>query len=75
MEQISPSELHCPWMSIPAGPPEGWTAAPRQNDWKAVEELTARLGQLDPQDPVKYDLPSSVPEFMQWKAIHKIVDL
>lgn len=26
-----------------------------QNDWKAVEELTANLRKLDPQDPVKYD--------------------
>jgi uncharacterized protein (TIGR02757 family) len=27
----------------------------KQNDWKAVEEVTAVLGQLDPEDPVKYD--------------------
>lgn len=27
----------------------------KQNDWKAVEELTARLRLLDPADPVKYD--------------------
>lgn len=27
----------------------------RQNDWKAVEELTARLRAFDPSDPVKYD--------------------
>jgi uncharacterized protein (TIGR02757 family) len=27
----------------------------KQNDWKAVEELTARLRELDPEDPVKYD--------------------
>ncbi len=26
-----------------------------QNDWKAVEELTARLRKLDASDPVKYD--------------------
>ena len=26
-----------------------------QNDWKAVEELTARLTAFDPNDPVKYD--------------------
>ncbi len=26
-----------------------------QNDWKAVEELTASLKKLDPADPVKYD--------------------
>ncbi|MFN8207572.1 MAG: TIGR02757 family protein [Bacteroidales bacterium] len=26
-----------------------------QNDWKAVEELTLRLRQFDPIDPVKYD--------------------
>lgn len=27
----------------------------KQNDWKAVEELTAVLKRLDPADPVKYD--------------------
>lgn len=27
----------------------------KQNDWKAVEELTGVLRQLDPVDPVKYD--------------------
>jgi uncharacterized protein (TIGR02757 family) len=27
----------------------------KQNDWKAVEELTGRLKEFDPADPVKYD--------------------
>lgn len=27
----------------------------RSNDWKAVEEITARLREFDPGDPVKYD--------------------
>lgn len=27
----------------------------KQNDWKAVEELTANLRKFDPDDPVKYD--------------------
>ena len=27
-----------------------------QDDWKAVEELTARLREFDPEDPVKYDI-------------------
>jgi len=27
----------------------------KQNDWKAVEELTANLRKMDPEDPVKYD--------------------
>jgi uncharacterized protein (TIGR02757 family) len=26
-----------------------------QNDWRAVEEITARLREFDPNDPVKYD--------------------
>lgn len=26
-----------------------------QNDWRAVEEVTARLREFDPEDPVKYD--------------------
>ncbi len=28
----------------------------QQNDWKAVEELTAKLRQFDPADPIKYDI-------------------
>ncbi|MBI3511454.1 MAG: TIGR02757 family protein [Bacteroidetes bacterium] len=27
----------------------------KQNDWKSVEELTAKLREFDPKDPVKYD--------------------
>lgn len=27
----------------------------KQNDWKAVEELTGKLRKLDPDDPVRYD--------------------
>jgi uncharacterized protein (TIGR02757 family) len=27
----------------------------KQNDWQAVEEVTARLREFDPDDPVKYD--------------------
>lgn len=26
-----------------------------QNDWKAVEEVTAKLREFDPEDPIKYD--------------------
>jgi hypothetical protein len=26
-----------------------------QNDWKAVEEITARLRSFDQNDPIKYD--------------------
>ncbi len=28
----------------------------KQNDWKAVEELTENLRKFDPEDPVKYDI-------------------
>lgn len=27
----------------------------KQNDWKAVEEITEKMREFDPQDPVKYD--------------------
>jgi uncharacterized protein (TIGR02757 family) len=27
----------------------------KQNDWNAVEELTANLRKMDPEDPVRYD--------------------
>ncbi|HOI01032.1 MAG TPA: TIGR02757 family protein [Bacteroidales bacterium] len=55
-KQISPSELHCP-LDVHSGRTARRLGLlhRRQNDWKAVEELTARLRQLDPQDPVKYD--------------------
>ena len=29
----------------------------KQNDWKAVVELTEQLRELDPQDPVRFDIP------------------
>ena len=27
----------------------------KQNDWQAVKELTSRLREFDPEDPVRYD--------------------
>ncbi len=53
---ISPS-----WLSVPLDIHSGTTARKlglltrRQDDWKAVEELTNRLKEFDPDDPVKYD--------------------
>jgi uncharacterized protein (TIGR02757 family) len=53
---ISPSQLY-----IPLDLHSGNTARKlgiltrKQNDWKAVEELTDVLRCFDPQDPVKYD--------------------
>jgi len=53
---IRPSDLFCP-LDVHSGR----TARNlgllyrKQNDWKAVEELTLNLRQLDPVDPVKYD--------------------
>ena len=26
-----------------------------QNDWKSVEEITSKLREFDPEDPIKYD--------------------
>ena len=55
-KKISPSVLMCP-LDIHSG-----TIARKlgllkrkQNDWRAVEELTENLRQFDPEDPVKYD--------------------
>lgn len=33
----------------------------RQNDWRAVEEVTAVLRTFDPEDPVRYDSRCSAP--------------
>jgi uncharacterized protein (TIGR02757 family) len=53
---ISPS-----WLSVPLDLHSGATARKlglltrKQDDWKAVDELTSRLREFDPDDPVKYD--------------------
>jgi len=55
-KRIDPSRLY-----IPLDLHSGNTARKlgiltrKMNDWKAVEELTANLRELDPADPVKYD--------------------
>ena len=55
-KKISPSQLF-----IPLDLHSGNTARAlglltrKQNDWKAVEELTAILREFDPEDPVRYD--------------------
>jgi uncharacterized protein (TIGR02757 family) len=53
---ISPSLLMCP-LDVHTGnvARKLGLLERRQNDRKAVEELTARLGLFDPADPVKYD--------------------
>ena len=55
-KKISPEKLMCP-LDVHSG-----NAARKlglldrkQNDWKAVEELTLNLQRFDPTDPVKYD--------------------
>ncbi len=53
---LTPSDLMCP-LDIHSGN----TARKlrlldrKQNDWQSVEELTSRLREFDPKDPVKYD--------------------
>lgn len=55
-KDISPS-----WLSIPLDLHTGRTARQlgllerKQDDWKAVKELTGRLLEFDPADPIKYD--------------------
>lgn len=55
-ENISPSELYIP-LDLHAGnmARQLGLLTRRQNDWKAVEELTMILREFDPHDPVKYD--------------------
>ncbi len=54
--KISPSILMCP-LDIHSGnvARKLGLLKRKQNDWKAVEELTENLRQFDPKDPVKYD--------------------
>lgn len=53
---ISPANLMCP-LDIHSGnvARKLGLLARKQNDWQSVEELTSRLREFDPQDPVKYD--------------------
>lgn len=53
---LSPAELMCP-LDIHSGNVARKLGLLKrtQNDWKAVEELTANLRKMDAKDPVKYD--------------------
>jgi uncharacterized protein (TIGR02757 family) len=53
---IRPSQLYCP-LDVHTGNSARHLGILniRQDNWKAVEELTSYLRKLDPQDPVKYD--------------------
>jgi uncharacterized protein (TIGR02757 family) len=55
-KEISPSDLYIP-LDVHTGnvARKLGLLKRKQNDWKAVEELTARLREFDPEDPVKYD--------------------
>ncbi len=53
---IPPSALMIPLDVHTGNTARNWGLLTRkQNDWKAVEELTALLRLFDPEDPVKYD--------------------
>ncbi len=55
------TDINPAWLKIPLDLHTGNIArrlellSRRQNDWKAVCELTAHLQKFDPADPVKYD--------------------
>lgn len=55
-KNISPSSLYCP-LDVHSGEVARKLGIleNKQNNWKAVEELTGYLRLLDPGDPVKYD--------------------
>jgi len=54
--QIPASALYCP-LDVHSGNVSRnlGILKRKQNDWKAVEELTSKLRKFDPNDPVKYD--------------------
>ncbi len=55
-KNILPSQLACPLDLHSARVARSLSLlARKQNDWKAVMELTEKLKQFDPVDPVKYD--------------------
>lgn len=55
-KSLKPSDLRCP-LDIHSGRVARRLGllTRKQNDWKAVEEITSALRTLDPEDPVKYD--------------------
>lgn len=55
-KNIQPAQLNCP-LDVHSGnvARKLGVLTRKQNDWKAVEELTHVLRKLDPNDPVKYD--------------------
>ena len=54
--KVSPADLYCP-LDVHSGrvARKLGLLKRKQNDWRAVNELTANLRKLDPIDPVKYD--------------------
>lgn len=55
-KSIRPSQLICPLDVHSAAVARNLSLLKRRiNDWQAAEELTERLKQYDPDDPVKYD--------------------
>jgi uncharacterized protein (TIGR02757 family) len=55
-KSVSPSLLYCP-LDLHSGrvARKLGLLARKQDDWKAVNELTMDLRKFDPKDPVKYD--------------------
>ena len=55
-KNIHPASLQCP-LDVHSGKTARQLGLlhRKQNDWKAVEELTGRLRELDPEDPVRFD--------------------
>ena len=53
---LTPSNLMCP-LDVHSGnvARKLGLLTRKQNDWQSVEELTSRLREFDPKDPVKYD--------------------
>lgn len=55
-EEYSPSQLYIPLdVHVHRVATDLGLLKRKQSDWKAVKELTGRLRELDPRDPVKYD--------------------
>lgn len=74
--KISPADLHIPLdVHVDKVARRLGLLRRKQNDWKAVEELTGHLKQFDPEDPARYDFALFGLGILEPKLLEKEIEL